>query len=546
MKKIFVLIAILAAAISCGKKDDGIIDPSNTQLVPLSFRAVGDVTKTSLDGQNIIWSTSDKINVFSGASFGTNEQFTVSTTESSGHIATFDGLGLVSPEYYALSPYQAGATITSAGVITAVLPEAQNAVAGSFGPKANLSVANVQGGVEELQFKNVGALLAVTVPADVTGLKVEALGGEMMTGTAQISYNGGEPSVNITTGYSYVETAISGAGTYYLVVFPNNFASGFRITLSRPGYTATLEKGSAINVERNDIVNLADITTVPSNAWKVVFTPGEKVYIKGISVANENGQEMSYISADYYNPRPGGVAPTNPTPGDIAALGGITYNYEVWAKIAHDDKVYFETENGSRFAISNEAGTGVAPIAPDGDGRAFAVSEDVYRIRLNLSATGEGDAQILRVTWINYSIFYGDVSQNLDSNNYDRNGTWKLDNFVFSYSTNQGWDPTNHRYRFAVWFTWKGGYGGEGINIWQSYGTCTQYTDVYGVTTGPDDDYYYLQPFTGDDWDMIFYLPKETVFPGMVNQCKKGTLNVCFNNTYGHFTHGFTNIVDNI
>lgn len=542
MKKIFVLIAILAAAISCGKKDDGIIDPSNTQLVPLSFRAVGDVTKTSLDGQNIIWSTSDKINVFSGASFGTNEQFTVSTTESSGHIATFDGLGLVSPEYYALSPYQAGATITSAGVITAVLPEAQNAVAGSFGPKANLSVANVQGGVEELQFKNVGALLAVTVPADVTGLKVEALGGEMMTGTAQISYNGGEPSVNITTGYSYVETAVSGAGTYYLVVFPNNFASGFRITLSRPGYTATLEKGSAINVERNDIVNLADITTVPSNAWKVVFTPGEKVYIKGIADANENGQEVSYITPTYYAPSPSynsGTAPSGA--GDNSGLAGVTYNYEVWAQINKTDEIYFETENGARFAI-NIDGDAVAPIAPDGAGTALSVSNSPYRIRINLPS---GEAQLARVGIVYYGLIYFDVGTNLS---YDKAGSWKVDNYVFHYAeTGWSWDPINYRYRFRIWFNWKGGQGGSGIDEWQTYGNCTWVsgTDIEAASDEPSDSYYYLQPANVDDWPISFYHQRSRLFPGDVNDSKKGTINLHMNNKYGHFTHNISNVVDN-
>ena len=542
MKKVFVLIAIIAAAISCGQKEEGLI-PSESQLVPLSFRAMGETTtKTSLDGRSVIWSTTDEIDVFSGADFTTRSKFAVTSVQDGGKIAVFNGLATLSTEYYAVFPQLDENECSDAGIITATIPAAQEAVAGSFGPEANLAVAHITG-TEDVQFKNVGALLAVTIgDANVTGLKVESLDHTPMTGTANIDYNGGEPVVTgMTDPHDYVETAVSGTGTYYFVVYPGNYSGGFRITLSRPGYTAKVENTKALNLGRNDNVNLMEISSVPSEAWKVVFTPGEKVYIKGITDANENGQEISYIPADYYAPRTGGIAPTNPTPGDNSALAGVTYNYEVWARIDHDDVIYFESENGARFAISNEAGTGVAPIAPDGTGRAFAVSKDVYRIRLNLP---EGDAQILRVTWINYSIYCGDVSVNLDSNNYDRNGTWKLDDFVFTYATNQSWDAHNHRYRFAVWFTWKGGYGGESINTWQSYGSCNKYTDVYGATTGPDDNYYYLQPFTGDEWDMIFYLPKDTVFPGWANQSKKGTLNVCFNNTYGHFTHGFTNIVD--
>lgn len=546
MKKIFVIFAVIAVALSCSKKQDPVVidtPDENTpsgELVAMTFHAVGEDTKTTLDGTSISWSTSDHINVFSGASFGTNTKFDVASVSSSGHEATFDGLGTVSPEYYALFPYQSGATITSAGAITATLPVNQAAVPGTFGPEANLAVAYVSGS-DELVFKNVGALLGVTINEDgVNKVKVESLDGTALSGTATINYNGGDPTITVTDGKSFVESAVSGTGTYYFVVFPGAHSGGFRITLTRPGYTASVKNTKSITIGRNDNINLMSIASVPADKWNVVFTPGEKVYIKGLSNADENGQEVSYIPTGYYSPRSGGVAPTSPTPGDVATLAGITYNYEVWAKIGHDDVVYFESENGARFAISNYEGTAVAPIAPTSAGRdGVSVSDDVYRIRLNLPS---GDAQILRVSIVNFAIMYGDVSQNLT---YDKAGAWKVDNYVFSYATNQSWDPTNHRYMFSIWFTWKGGWSGSSFDQWQWYGTCNKYTDIYPTSLDPSENYYYLQPFTGSDWDMIFYMPKDYLFPGMANQSKKGTLGVYMNNTYGHFTHGFSNVVDN-
>ncbi|MBO4475145.1 MAG: hypothetical protein J5737_00270, partial [Bacteroidales bacterium] len=177
MKKLFILLTAIAAVVSCSKEKDN-IEPA-AALSPMTFKAVGEITKTSLaaDEKSIIWSTSDKINVFSGASFATNTQFSVTSVESEGKTAVFEGLAEVSSEYYALSPYQEGASITSSGLITAVIPAEQQAVAGSFGPEANLSVAHISGS-EEIEFKNAGALLSVSVEAaDVTGLKVETLGG---------------------------------------------------------------------------------------------------------------------------------------------------------------------------------------------------------------------------------------------------------------------------------------------------------------------------------------------------------------------------------
>ena len=537
MKKYIILIAALVAALACNRQPAITV---TSDLTLLSFTVGTEGTKTSLNGKDIVWSTSDRINVFSGASFATNTAFSATSVENSGLNATFEGLGEVSPEYYALFPYQNTATISPAGVITAELPAAQAAVPSSFGPEANLSVAYIAG-TENLQFKNVGALLGVTVPdAGLTGLKVESLGGQPLTGTAQITYNGGEPAVNITNGNSYVETAVSGAGTYYFVVFPGSYSDGFRITLTKKGYTASVKKDKALTLGRNDNVLLTSIPSVPDDAWKVVFTPGEKVYIKGIANTDENGQEVSYIRAGYYDPPTGGAAPTNPAPGDRASIAGVTYNYEVWTKIAPNDQIYFESENGARFAI-NVAGDAVAPIADNAVGPRLSVSDTPYRIRINLPS---GEAQLLRVGIVNYSIYAGNVSENLS---YDKAGVWKLSNYPFTYATNQSWDPMLVRYRFSFWFNWIGGQGGHDFDVWQTYGNCTNInnSNLKPQTADPADGYYYLQPFTGDDWETIFYLPDWLFDSDKNNQSKKGTINLYMNNTYSHFTHGFSDVVDN-
>ncbi len=539
MKKIIVLIAVFAAAVSCSKEQE-VNSIATSKLEALSFRAVSDETKTSLaeNGKSIVWSTSDEINVFSGEGFATNTKFTVSSVAREGLEATFDGLGQVSNEYYALFPYQSTATITGEGVITAELPSSQAAVAGSFGQAANIAVAHISGN-DELVFKNVGALLGVTVEdANITHVKVETLGGEYLSGTAQINYNSGAPTVNVTSGNTYVESDVNGAGTYYFIVFPGSYAGGFKVSLTRKGYTASVKNVTGTEINRNAKVSLINITAVPDDAWKPVFTPGEKVYIKGLSDSNENGQEVSYISSTYYDPTPGGAYPGNR--GDDAVLSGVTYNYEVWAKIAVDDKVYFESENGVRFAL-NIACNAVEPVGPNGVGPNISVSNSVYRIRINLPT---GQAQVARVGLVNYSIIYGDVSQNLD---YDKAGAWKVDNYVFRHATNQSWDPQLRRYRFSIWFNWLGGQGGSSINIWQTYGNCTNInnSNMAPSTEDPSNSYYYLQPFTTDGWDTIFYLDMDRLFNGGVNGSRKGTINLYMNNTYGHFTHGFSNVTDN-
>lgn len=36
----------------------------------------------------------------------------------------------------------------------------------------------------------------------------------------------------------------------------------------------------------------------------------------------------------------------------------------------------------------------------------------------------------------------------------------------------------------------------------------------------------------------------EWLFTNWANETKKGTINLYMNNTYGHFTHGYSNVVD--
>ena len=297
MKKLFILLTAIAAVVSCSKEKDN-IEPA-AALSPMTFKAVGEITKTSLaaDEKSIIWSTSDKINVFSGASFATNTQFSVTSVESEGKTAVFEGLAEVSSEYYALSPYQEGASITSSGLITAVIPAEQQAVAGSFGPEANLSVAHISGS-EEIEFKNAGALLSVSVEAaDVTGLKVETLGGGVLSGTVTIDYNDGEPAVATVSGNNYVQSEVSGAGTYYFSVLPGSFDGGFKITVTKSGCSASVSDTKSLDLGRNDNVHLF---TVPASVpWKIDSVP-ETLAIAG-TASLEEGQAFRKVESGVFS-----------------------------------------------------------------------------------------------------------------------------------------------------------------------------------------------------------------------------------------------------
>ena len=259
MKKIIFIFTVFAAAIACNKVEQNFEAADN--LVSMSFQASGtDFTKTSLSSDfSILWNSSDKITVFSGENFATSSEFAVQNVSQDMLLATFSGLAAVSPAYYAVFPASADATISAQGTVTATLPTVQNATAGSFGAEANLSVAYVAGS-DELFFRNAGALLSVDIKAeDVTGIKIETLDGDPLTGTANISYNNGVPVATVTDGKNSVESTVAGAGVYYFVVYPGSFEQGFKITLTKDGCSASMTNTKALTIERNDNVELSTV-----------------------------------------------------------------------------------------------------------------------------------------------------------------------------------------------------------------------------------------------------------------------------------------------
>lgn len=528
MKKLNIFLsaglAIIALAACNSVKTE--IESVSDSLVPMTFSASVDGidTKTALDSEfRVLWSTDDHITVFAGEN-ASGSQFDVKSVSSEKTVATFNGLSSVSPTYYALFPAQSDATIF-AGKIAAEFPTAQTAVEGSFGPTANLGMAMATG--DEFQFKNVGAIVGLTVDdASITSIRLEGLGAnDYLSGKGTIDYNGGEPAFTVTDGKNYVQMSgtFAAGKTYYFVVLPGTYANGFKVTFTKPGYTMTAKNTTSATIARNGNVLLGSFP-VASN-WKANFTPGEDIFIKGLSEA-ENGQKVTYISDGYYNTSLSGA-------GDMDALKMTSYNYEVFAKIAPGEAFYFETADGARFGL-NADGTQVTQIGSDETGAFRTASDSPYRIRLNLPS---GEATIARIDRIETSLLY---TSGYYSNQfvYSKRGTWQATSVPIKWGV-QSWDAHVTRYRFKIWFNRK---GNSDIDVWQQYGTVTKH-DAAPTSMEPSDSYYYLQPFTEDTWNEVFYFPT-SIWDAENNERFKANVVLHMNADYGHFTHCFTDIID--
>ena len=185
-------------------------------------------THLMTDGCSVAFDAGDAISVFDGV--GNNNEF---TTQDEGATATFMGEAVETANYTALYPYQSGASL-SGTTLTATLPTEQKAVADSYDPKANLSVATTTKEAMSFGFKNVCALVKFETTEPLTKVVLQGNSSENVAGTLSIDMSnadaptvtGNAPSITLLPAEG--ETAIS-AGTYYIAVLPQTFVQGFTI-----------------------------------------------------------------------------------------------------------------------------------------------------------------------------------------------------------------------------------------------------------------------------------------------------------------------------
>ena len=172
MKKIFRLfpaaLAVVAFASCADKMDNEVNAPvQDDNLVQMTFSAsMGeDVdSKTTYSGRKVYWEASDAITVFSVGETVTRTSFADPVLFENNAVAQFSGPADASAAtYYAVYPHSEANKYVE-GALSVTFPAEQTAVANGFASGSNVSVAVSVKGAEvaeqNLQFKNVGALLA--------------------------------------------------------------------------------------------------------------------------------------------------------------------------------------------------------------------------------------------------------------------------------------------------------------------------------------------------------------------------------------------------
>ena len=325
MKKINIILAALAiaAASSCSYEEHNVTPevagPQPAEdLVPLCL-TTGEMTKTSLQGTTVNWSSDDEIAVFDNVNYP--NRFTAVSVE--GSLAVFEGLvGAATTEFYAVYPYSSAKSIDASN-ITVMLPAAQTSAAGTFAEEHNISVAYGvkevgEESVEGIKFDNVCGLIQFTVPQRISAVKNvvfkaenRSLAGDLVISKDALKV---ESVANGTNSVSMSGDFAAGS-TFYFVVAPGE-VNGFSITVTaQNGATYSKVSSKSFTVEAAAMKNLGviDFKAEPGakaehtysggtlTGTKVTLTPGlpagMEAYVQNLTASmTRNGIEYRRIS----------------------------------------------------------------------------------------------------------------------------------------------------------------------------------------------------------------------------------------------------------
>ena len=305
LKTYALCMSLVLSVVSCSKDDFGDGDTTDEQLVEMSFTSTGlekpsteetasqsnqIKTRTVLgsDGATVTWQANDKIGIGFKSPTAKNYPF---TTPTAGSDVRFWGQApnVNNASYFMIYPYQQGAKISANNNAQAIyeynFPKDQNAIAGIFDPKANVSVGIIPQRGKPFVAYNVGGLLRFTIKgtSNVKQVKLLAVGQENLAGTinstitfandgkisaAQNKFTAASPVVNLKAESGTLEENKA----YYIALPEQKLSQGLTLVFIMQDGKAILKKvKQEINIQRAKVYNLGEMTLDASKAKSFIL-----------------------------------------------------------------------------------------------------------------------------------------------------------------------------------------------------------------------------------------------------------------------------------
>ena len=277
---------------SCSQDDFDSTEATSEKLVEMSFIAGSSqpVTRTVLgsDGATVTWQTNDQIGI--GYKTVSNQKTFPFKTPTTGSEVRFWGQAADQQDpYFMVYPYQENAKIAVKSNTQAEyqydFPKNQKAVAGSFDPKANVSVGIIPQRGKKFIAYNVGGLLRFTIKgtSDVKQVKLLAVGQENLAGTikstitfandgkisaAQNLFSAASPVVNLTAESGSLEENKA----YYIALPEQKLSQGLTLIFVLQNGKSILKKvKQEVNIQRAQVYNLGEMTLDPTKAKEFIL-----------------------------------------------------------------------------------------------------------------------------------------------------------------------------------------------------------------------------------------------------------------------------------
>ena len=272
---------------SCSQDDFDSTEATSEKLVEMSFIAGSSqpVTRTVLgsDGATVTWQTNDKIGIGFKGYQPKNYPF---TTPTSGNDVHFWGKApdVNNVSYFMMYPYQQDAKISANSNTQAIyeynFPKEQNAIAGTFDPKANVSVGIIPQRGKPFIAYNVGGLLRFTIKgtSNVKQVKLLSIGQENLAGNlkstitfandgkisaAKNEFTTASPVVNLKAESGNLEENKA----YYIALPEQKLSQGLTLVFIMQDDKAILKKvKQEINIQRAKVYDLGEMTLDASKA----------------------------------------------------------------------------------------------------------------------------------------------------------------------------------------------------------------------------------------------------------------------------------------
>ena len=286
-KAYLLCLGLALITVSCSQDDFGNGDSDSENLVEMSFIAGSSqpVTRTVLgsDGATVTWQANDKIGIGFKGYQPKNYPFTTPTAGSDVHFwGKAPNVNNVS--YFMMYPYQQDAKISANSNTQAIyqynFPKEQNAIAGTFDSKANVSVGIIPQRGKPFIAYNVGGLLRFTIKgtSNVKQVKLLAIGQENLAGNlkstitfandgkisaAKNEFTTASPVVNLKAESGNLEENKA----YYIALPEQKLSQGLTLVFIMQDGKAILKKvKQEIIIQRAKVYDLGEMTLDASKA----------------------------------------------------------------------------------------------------------------------------------------------------------------------------------------------------------------------------------------------------------------------------------------